>query len=159
MDRPIPILATIESICFDYDSFLSRVTPSSLVSSTCSIATSFNNGYKRGLALSEWFVPEIMHLLFEIFYTSLLLVTHSKTDWSSMLSVLVVHFIVAADVYTVESSAYIDSQALFQVSGRSFVKTENNHVQRRLTCGTPHWTEFTWERLPLKKTLCVLLDR
>uniref|UniRef100_A0A4W5P3I5 EMI domain-containing protein n=1 Tax=Hucho hucho TaxID=62062 RepID=A0A4W5P3I5_9TELE len=52
MDRPFPILATIESICFDHDRLLSRVTPRSLVSSTCSIAT-FNNRSKRDLALSE----------------------------------------------------------------------------------------------------------
>jgi hypothetical protein len=58
-----------------------------------------------------------MLFIFEIFTTSLWLVTHSKTDWSSMLRVSVSYFIVAANVYTVESSAYIDTQALFKVSG------------------------------------------
>ena len=53
MDRPLPILVTIESICFDHDCVLSRVTPSSLVSSTCSIATLLNKISKLGFALSK----------------------------------------------------------------------------------------------------------
>jgi hypothetical protein len=68
------------------------------------------------------------------------LVTHSETDWSSVKCL--VYFDVAADVYTVESLAYIDTQALFKVSGRSFVKTENNNGPSCLPCGTPHSTEF-----------------
>jgi hypothetical protein len=74
-----------------------------------------------------------------------------------MLRVSVHYFTVIAGVYTEELTAYIDTQALFKVSGRSFVKTENN-VPSRLLCGTPHPTKFALERVPLKKTLCVLLD-
>jgi hypothetical protein len=56
------------------------------------------------------------------------LVTHSETDWSSVKCL--VYFDVAADVYTVESLAYIDTQALFKVSGRSFVKTDKDGPDR-----------------------------
>lgn len=80
--------------------------------------------------------------VFEIFSNSLLLVTLSKTDWCSMLSVSVIYLTAVADVYAVESSAYIDTQALVKVSGRSFVKIENNNGLSWLPCGIPHSTEF-----------------
>lgn len=70
------------------------------------------------------------------------MVMHSKTDWSSMLRVSVIYFTVVADVYTVESSAYIDTQDLFKVSSRSLVKTENNNGPSQLACGTPNSTEL-----------------
>ena len=76
-----------------------------------------------------------------------------------MLRASVIYFTVAADLYTVESSAYIDTQALVKVSGRSFVKIKNSNGPSRLPCGTPHSTELALERLSLKKTLCVLLAR
>ena len=40
-EQSIIILATVASICFDHDSLQSSVTPSSLVTSTCSISTLF----------------------------------------------------------------------------------------------------------------------
>ena len=73
-----------------------------------------------------------MLLDFEIFSTSPLLVSHSKTDWSSMLR----------ESVSVEWSVYIDTDALFKVGGRSLVKTENNNGPCRLPYGTPHTTEM-----------------
>ena len=49
MDRLIPILATPVSTCFDLDGLQSRVTPSSLVTSTCSNSTLFITRFSRGL--------------------------------------------------------------------------------------------------------------
>jgi hypothetical protein len=60
-----------------------------------------------------------MVLVFEIFRTNLFLASHSGTDCSSLLSVAVISLAVVADVYSVESSAYIDTQALLRVSDRS----------------------------------------
>ena len=60
---------------------------------------------------------------------------------------------VVADAYMVESSAYMDTHALFNASGRSLVKIENSKGPRELPCGTPHFTCLTLEKLPLKKTL------
>ena len=39
---------------------------------------------------------------------------------------------VVADMYNVESSAYIDTQALLKAKGRSLVKIENNKGPRQL---------------------------
>ena len=44
-----------------------------------------------------------------------------------------------ADVYMVESSAYMDTHALFNASGRSLVKIEKSRGPRELPCGTPHY--------------------
>jgi hypothetical protein len=60
---------------------------------------------------------------------------------------------VVADAYIVESSAYMDTHALFNASGRSLVKIEKSRGPRELPCGTPHFTCLTLEKLPLKKTL------
>ena len=60
---------------------------------------------------------------------------------------------VVADAYMVESSAYVDTHALFNASGRSLVKIEKSREPRELPCGTPHFTCLTLENLPLKKTL------
>ena len=77
-----------------------------------------------------------------------MLVTHSKTDGRSMLSVSVIYFTVAANVNTVESSEYIDTQALFKVSGRSLVMAIAG-------CPAVHHTQLNLhERLPTTKTLC-----
>ena len=65
-----------------------------------------------------------MLLVLEIFRANLFLATHSETNYSSLLSVAVISVAVVADVYSVESSTYIDTLALFKVSGMSFVKIE-----------------------------------
>ena len=49
MDRLLPILVTVVSICFDHDRLQSRVTPSSLVTSTCLISTLFITIFSWGL--------------------------------------------------------------------------------------------------------------
>ena len=53
-----------------------------------------------------------------------------------------------ADVYSIESSAYIDTQVMFNVNGRLFVKIENSKGPRQLPCGIPHFTCFTLEKRP-----------
>ena len=60
-----------------------------------------------------------------------------------------------ADVYNVESSVYIDTLALLKASGMSLVKSKG---PRQLPWGIPDSTWIMLERLPLKNTLCVLLD-
>ena len=50
-----------------------------------------------------------MILVLEIFRTNLFLATHSETNWSSLLSVAVISVAVVADVYCVDSPAYIDT--------------------------------------------------
>ena len=97
-----------------------------------------------------------MILVLEMFRTSLLLATHFKTDYNSLLRVSVTSLAVVAGAYIVESSAYMDTHALFNVSGRPLVKIEKSRGPRDLHCGTPHFTCVTLEKLPLKKTLHVL---
>jgi hypothetical protein len=97
--------------------------------------------------------------VFEIFRTILFLDTHSETDLSSLLSVAVISLAVVAYVYSAESSAYIDTQALHRASGRSLVKIEKRKGPRQLPWGKPDSTWIMLERLSLKNTLCVLLDR
>ena len=60
---------------------------------------------------------------------------------------------VVADAYRVESSAYMDTHALFNANGRSLEKIEKSRGPRELPCGTTHVTCLTLEKLPLKKTL------
>ena len=67
-----------------------------------------------------------MLLVLEIFRTNLFL---SETNCSSLLSVAVISVAVVANVYSVESSAYIDTLALLKVSGMSLVKIENARDQ------------------------------
>ena len=93
-----------------------------------------------------------MLLVFEIFRTSLFLATHSETDCSSLLNSDFTRC--RNDVYSVESSAYI---AL--LNGMSLVKIEISKGPRQLPRGIPDFTRIMLERLPLKNTLCVLLDR
>jgi hypothetical protein len=64
--RLLPILATTASICFDHDSLQSRVTPSSLVSSTCSFSTWFIIRFSWCLGFSECFVANTMLLVFRV---------------------------------------------------------------------------------------------
>ena len=92
-----------------------------------------------------------------IFGTNLFLANHS--DCISLLSVAVISVAVVADVYSVESSAFIDTQALLRASGRSLVNTEKMKGPRQLPWGIPDSTWIMLERLQLKNTLCVLLDR
>ena len=66
-----------------------------------------------------------MPLVLEIFRASLLLATHHKTDCNSLLMVSVTSLAVVADAYMVETSAYMDTYALFNANGRSLVKIEN----------------------------------
>ena len=60
---------------------------------------------------------------------------------------------VVADAYMVESSAYMDTHALFNASGRSLIKIEKSRGPRELPCGTLHFRCLTLETLPLKKTI------
>jgi hypothetical protein len=49
-----------------------------------------------------------MLLVFDIFRINVFLATHSETNCSALLSVAVISLAVVADVYSVDSSAYID---------------------------------------------------
>ena len=76
-----------------------------------------------GLVFSEC-VPNTILLVFEICRTNLFLATHSETDSSSLLSVAVISCAVIAAVYSVGSSAYIDTHSLRTASRRPLVKIE-----------------------------------
>ena len=65
-----------------------------------------------------------MLLVFEIFRTNLFFATYSETNCGSLLSVAVISLAVVAEVYSVESSAYIDILALLKASGMSLEKTK-----------------------------------
>ena len=56
-----------------------------------------------------------MLLVIEIFRANVFLATHSETNCSSLLSVAVISVAVVADVYSVESSVYIDTLALLTI--------------------------------------------
>ena len=99
-----------------------------------------------------------MILVFEKFRTNLFLATHSETNYTS-LSVAVISVAVVADVYSVTSSAYIDTLALLKASGMKLVNIEKSKGPRQLPWGIPDSTWIMLERLPLKNTICVLLDR
>ena len=93
------------------------------------------------------------------FWTNLFLATHSETNCSSLLSVAVISVAVVADVYSFESSAYIDALALLKASGMSLVKIEYIKGTRQLPWGIPDSTWIMLARLQLTNTLSVLLDR
>jgi hypothetical protein len=76
-----------------------------------------------------------------------------------LLSGAVISVAVVADVYNVESSAYIDTLALLKASGMSLVKFEKSKGPKQLPWGIPDCTWIMFEMLPLKNTLCVLLDK
>ena len=101
-----------------------------------------------------------MFLVFIIFRTNIYPDTYSETNCSSLLGAAVILVDVVADVYTVESSAYIDTLTLLKASGMSLVKIEKSYGPKQLPWGIP---DSNWrgklERLSLKNTLCVLLDR
>ena len=61
-------------------------------------------------------------LVLEIFRANLFLATYSETNCTSLLSVAVISVAVVADVYSVESSAYIHTLALLKVSGMRLKK-------------------------------------
>ena len=67
-------------------------------------------------------VPNTTVIVLEMFRTSLLLATNSKTDCNSLLTVSVTSLVVVADENMVESSAYMGTYALFNAGGRSLVK-------------------------------------
>jgi hypothetical protein len=60
--------------------------------------------------------------------------THKK------LSVAVISLAVVDDVYSVESSAYIDTLALLKASGMSLVKIEKSKGPKQLPWGIPYST-------------------
>ena len=91
-----------------------------------------------------------MLLVLKMFRTRLLLATHSKTDCNSLLRNSVTSLAVVAGAYIVESSAYMDTHALFNASGRPLVKIEKSRGPRELPCGTSHFICLTLEKLPLK---------
>ena len=76
--------------------------------------------------------PKYNAFSFEIFRTNLFLVTHSETNYIPLLSVAVISLDVVADLYSVESSAYIDTLALIKASAMSFVKFEKSKGPRQL---------------------------
>ena len=182
MDRRLPILATVVSTCFDHATLQSRVTPRSLVTLTCPISTLFIASFSWGLWFSEWFVANTMLLGF-IFRTYLFLATHSETNCS----VAVISLAKVADVYSVESPAYINKSNVFikpiftsvdtetqpktpnskqcrcrsKACGMSWVKIEKKSKgPRQLPWGIPDYTWIMLERLQLKNPpLCVMLDR
>ena len=92
MDRLLPILATVVS----------------------TVLTMTVLGYSKQFS-------HLNLLNFITIFTNLFLATHSETDCSSLLSVAVISLAVVANVYSVESAAYIDTQVLLSASGRSFL--------------------------------------
>ena len=56
--------------------------------------------------------PKYKAFSFETFRANLFLATHSETNCCSLLSVAGISIAVVAEVYSVESSAYIDTLAL-----------------------------------------------
>ena len=70
--------------------------------------------------------------VFEIFRNNSFLVIHYETYFSSFLRISVITLSVLADVYSVESSAYIDTLALLRASGRSLVKIDKVKGPRQL---------------------------
>jgi hypothetical protein len=60
----------------------------------------------------------------EIFRTNSFLATHTESNCSSLLSVAVISLALVADLYSVESSAYIETLALLKVRDMSLVKIE-----------------------------------
>ena len=91
-----------------------------------------------------------MLLVIEIFRTNLFLAIHSETNCSSLLSDAIISVTIVADVYSVESSAYM---ALLKASGMSLVKIEKSKGPRELPWGFPDSTWIMLERLPLKNTI------
>ena len=78
---------------------------------------------------------------------------------TATLSVAVISVAVVAVVYSVESSAYIDTLASLKVSGMSLVKIERSKGPKQLPWGIPDSNWIIFEMLPLKNTLYVLLDK
>ena len=66
-----------------------------------------------------------------------------------MLSVAVISVTVVADVYSVESSTYIESLASLKASGMSLVKILKSKWPKQLPWGIPASTWIMLERLPL----------
>jgi hypothetical protein len=75
-----------------------------------------------------------MLLVLEIFRANLFLATHSETD-------------------------YIDNLPLLKVSCMSLVKIEKSKRPKQLPWGIPDSNCIILESLPLKNTVCVLLDK
>ena len=76
-----------------------------------------------------------------------------------MLSVAVISVAVVADVYSVESSTYIDTLALLKDSGMSLVKKKESKSKghEQLPWGIPDSKWIIFERLPL--TSCQISKR
>ena len=90
---------------------------------------------------------------------NLFLANHSETNCSSLLRVAVISVTAVADVYSVELSSYIETLALLKVSGMLLVNKLKGKGPKQLPWGIPDSTWIMFERLPLKDTLCVLLDK
>ena len=69
------------------------------------------------------------------------------------MSVAVISVAVVADMYSVKSSAYIDTLALLKVSGMSLLKIEKSKGPKQLPWGLPDSNWMIFERLPLKKSV------
>ena len=74
----------------------------------------------------------------------------TQTNNSSLLSVAVIS---VADVYSVESSAYIDTLTLLKISGMSLVKIEKRKGPKQLLWGIPDSIWIIFERLLLSLPL------
>jgi hypothetical protein len=85
-------------------------------------------------------------MMCQIFRENLFLATISETNCSSLLSDAVISVAVVADVYSVESSAYIDTLVLLKASGMLLVKIERSKGPRQLPWGIPDFTLLLLER-------------
>ena len=68
-----------------------------------------------------------------------------------MLSVAIISVAVVADVYSVESSACIETLALHKVSGMSFVKIEKSKGPKQLPWGIPDCNWIIFDRLSINE--------
>ena len=73
------------------------------------------------------------------------------TNPEEVLSVAVISVAAVADMYGVESSAYIENLALLKVSGMSLLKIEKCKVPKQLPWGIPDSNCIMLERLYVGK--------
>ena len=93
-----------------------------------------------------------MLFVFEIIRAKLFIVTHFETNCSSLLSVNVISIAVVPDVYSVESSAYIDTLALLKASGMLLVKMEK--VRGLDSCPGEFYLDYVGESSIKEHPLC-----
>jgi len=157
-----PSFCISKSICLDHDHLQSKVTHRSFVSYTCSTATLFNTRFSGGLELNECFVPNTM-LLVCIYVQYDKCVIRDPFEyhmqlfvegWGDFLNCVCRHiewWIICIHRYT--------GFFFLQTSGRSFVKIKKSSGPSEEPYEIPHCISHAFERLPLKKTFCVLLVR